>query len=94
MSTVAPARPSGLARWAALGGIGYVVLFIVGVILTDSGAPDFDAPPAKVIKYYGDSGNRDQIAVGWILIVIAVFFFLWFLGRCANCCTGSTPKGS
>ena len=80
MSTVAPARPSGLARWAALGGIGYVVLFIVGVILTDSGAPDFDAPPAKVIKYYGDSGNRDQIAIGWILIVIAVFFFLWFLG--------------
>jgi hypothetical protein len=57
-----------------------VVLLIVGVFLTDSGAPDFDAPPAKVIKYYGDSGNRDQIAIGWLLIVISVFFFLWFLG--------------
>jgi hypothetical protein len=80
MSTAVPARPSGLARWAALGGVAYVVLFIVGVIVMDSGAPDFDAPPAEVIKYYGDSGNRDQIALGWGLILLGVFGLLWFLG--------------
>jgi hypothetical protein len=56
------------------------VLFVVGVILTDSGAPDFDAPPAEVISFYGDSGNRDQIALGWGLILLGVFGFLWFLG--------------
>jgi hypothetical protein len=80
MSTALPARPSGLARWATLGGVAYVLLFIVGVIVMDSGAPDFDAPPAEVIKYYGDSGNRDQIALGWGLILLSVFGFLWFLG--------------
>ena len=46
----------------------------------DSGAPDFDAPPAEVIKYYGDGGNRDQVALGWGLILLGVFFLLWFLG--------------
>jgi hypothetical protein len=52
----------------------------VGVIVGDSGQPDFDAPPAEVISYYGDSGNRDQVAIGWALILVGVFFFLWFLG--------------
>ena len=80
MSTAAPVRPSGLARWAALGGVAYVVLFILGVIVMDSGQPDFDAPPAEVIKYWSDCGNRDQAALGWGLIVLGVFFFLWFLG--------------
>ena len=80
MSTAALVRPSGLTRWAALGGVVYVVLFILGVIVSDSGQPDFDAPPAEVIKYWSDSGNRDQAALGWGLIVLGVFFFLWFLG--------------
>jgi len=80
MSTAALVRPSGLTRWAALGGVAYVVLFILGVFVSDSGQPDFDAPPAEVIKYWSDSGNRDQAALGWGLIVLGVFFFLWFLG--------------
>lgn len=80
MSTAALVKPSGLTRWAALGGVAYVVLFILGVIVSDSGQPDFDAPPAEVIKYWSDSGNRDQAALGWGLIVLGVFFFLWFLG--------------
>jgi hypothetical protein len=72
-------RRSALERWAALGGIAYVVLFIVGVIVSFSGEPDGDAPPAEVIRYYSDSGNRDQIGIGWILVMLSVFFFLWFL---------------
>jgi len=80
MSTAAFVRPSGLARWAALGGVAYVVLFILGVIVLDSGQPDFDAPPAEVISYWSDGDNRDQAALGWGLIVLGVFFFLWFLG--------------
>jgi hypothetical protein len=70
---------TGIARWAALGGIAYVVLFIIGTIFLFSGAPDGDESPAKVIAWYSDSGHRDRINVGWILSGLGVFFFLWFL---------------
>jgi hypothetical protein len=80
MSTPPSTRSSaGIARWAALGGIVYVVLFIVGTILLFSGAPDGDAPPAKVIAWYSDSGHRDRVAFGWVVAGLGVFFFLWFL---------------
>ena len=80
VSTTATPRPgAGLARWAALGGILYVVLFVIGSILLFSGAPDSDASPAKVITYYSDSGHRDKIDFGWIIAGLGVFFFLWFL---------------
>jgi hypothetical protein len=81
VSTIASTRSSApVARWASLGGILYVVLFIIGTILIFSGEPDSDAPPAKVIAYYSDSGHRDKIAIGWIVGGLGVFFFLWFLG--------------
>jgi len=80
MNTIAPARSSaGLARWAALGGILYVVLFIVGTILMFSGEPDSDASPAKAIAYYSDSGHRDRIQLGWLVAGLGIFSFLWFL---------------
>jgi len=80
MSTMASARSSaGLARWASLGGILYVVLFIVGVIVMFSGEPNGDASPAKVIAYYSKSSHRDKISIGWIIAGLGVFFFLWFL---------------
>src|SRR5438132_649143 len=80
MNTIAPARSSaGLARWAALGGILYVVLFIVGTILMFSGEPDSDASPAKVIAYYSDSGHRDRIQLGWLVAGLGIFTFLWVL---------------
>jgi hypothetical protein len=80
MNTIAAARPSaGLARWGALGGILYVVLFIVGTILIYSGAPSSGSSPAKIIAYYSDSGHRDRISIGWIVGGLGVFFFLWFL---------------
>jgi hypothetical protein len=82
MSTIATAAPraaAGFARWAALGGVAYIILFVIGVILIFSGTPDGDASPAKVIAYYSDSGHRDRMSVGWILVGVGVFFFLWFL---------------
>ena len=80
MSTLASTRSSAnLARYAALGGILYVVLFIIGTILLFDGEPDSDAAPAKVIAYYSDSGHRDKIAIGWIVAGLGIFFFLWFL---------------
>jgi hypothetical protein len=80
MNTTASTRSSAnLARYGTLGGILYVVLFIIGTILLFDGTPDGDAPPAQVIAYYADSGHRDKISIGWIVGGLGVFFFLWFL---------------
>ena len=64
---VAPGEPrssAGLARWAALGGIAYVVLFAIGVILVFGNSPDSSSAPAKIIAYYSKSGHRDRISIG------------------------------
>jgi len=80
MSTIATHRSNaGLARWAALGGIAYVVLFVVGVILIFGSSPDSSSAPAKIISWYSDSGHRDRINFGWLAAGLGVFFFLWFL---------------
>jgi hypothetical protein len=80
MSTMASTRSSAnLARYGALGGILYVVLFIIGTILLFDGTPDGDAPPGQVIAYYSSSDHRDKIVIGWIVAGLGVFFFLWFL---------------
>ena len=81
MSTIATPRSSaGLIRWAMLGGVAYVVLFVVGVILLVSGSPDSSSAPGKIIAYYSDSGHRDKVNFGWLLTGLSIFFFLWFLG--------------
>ena len=80
MSTIAPPRSNaGLQRWAALAGVAYVVLFVIGVILTFGNSPDSSSAPAKIIAYYSDSGHRDRMNIGWALGALGVFFFLWFL---------------
>src|SRR4029077_18684187 len=81
MSTIAtPRSDAGIQRWAALAGAAYVGLFLIGVILTYSGAVDTSAAPAKVIAYYSDSGHRDRVNFGWLIAGLGVFLFLWFLG--------------
>jgi hypothetical protein len=78
VTTTAPGRRP-LANWAGLGGVLYVALFIIGSILSFSGTPDGDATPAEVRTYYADSGHRDKIGIGWILIGLGLVAFLWFL---------------
>jgi hypothetical protein len=79
MATAGVTRPRGIERWAGLGGILYVALFIGGSVLAFINTPGGDDPPAKYVSYYSDSGHRDRIGVGWILVVLGVFFFLLFL---------------
>jgi hypothetical protein len=74
-----PFRQSGFLRWACLGGLAYVVLTIVGMFLMLNGLPGGDAAPSKVIAYYQDSGHRTRIGIGWLVIVIGVFFLFWFV---------------
>ena len=78
-AAVVVGRPRRMARWAALGGALYVVLFVVGTIVLFSGPPAGDAAPAKVIQWYSDSGHRDRVNIGWILVGLGIFFFLWFV---------------
>jgi hypothetical protein len=78
-ATVVTGRMRGVAPWAALAGVLYVVLFVIGVILEAAGAPNGDDAPAKVIAWYSDSGHRDRIAIGWIVAGLGIFFFIWFL---------------
>jgi len=68
-----------LEQWAGLAGIAYVVLFIVGALLALGDQPDTSESQSAVREYYADSGNRDKIGVGWALITLGLFFFLWFL---------------
>jgi hypothetical protein len=72
-------RPRSVAGWAILGGVLYVVLFVIGAIVLFSGAPDTSSAPAKIIAWYSDSGHRDRVNIGWILITLSVFFLLWFV---------------
>jgi hypothetical protein len=78
-AAVPVARPRAVARWAFLGGVLYVVLFVIGTIVIFGGQPDTSSSPAKVIAYWSDSGHRDRVNVGWILIGLAIFFLLWFI---------------
>lgn len=80
MSTIAPPRSSaGIQRWAALAGVVYVALFVIGVLLIYNGTPDSSSAPAKIIAYYSDSGHRNRMNIGWLLAGLGLFFFLWFV---------------
>ncbi len=80
MSSLATSRPSaGIARWAALGGVAYVVLFAIGTILLFGNSPDSSSAPAKIIAYYSKSGHRDRINLGWLLAGLGILFFIWFV---------------
>jgi hypothetical protein len=68
-----------LVRWSGLGGIAYVVLFVVGTAVAHGGAADTGGPPAKIVHYYSSGDHRDKVALGGFLGVLGVFFFLWFL---------------
>jgi hypothetical protein len=67
-----------LRAWGSLCGLLFVVLFVVGNALIFDG-PNGNESPAKYASFFGDSGNRTQIHIGWILAGLGVFFFLWFV---------------
>ena len=80
MSTTESARSSaGLARWGALAGAAYVVLFVIGVLLIYNGTPDSSSAPAKIIAYYSDGGHRSPMNIGWLVSGLGLFCFIWFL---------------
>ena len=69
----------GLSEWAALGGVAFVPLFIIGLVLMFNGEPDSSGPPAKIIEYFSDSGHRDRINFGWLIAGFGLLAFLFFV---------------
>jgi hypothetical protein len=72
-------RERRLPDWAVLGGVAFVVLFVIGTLLMYSDTPMGDDPPSKMIEYFGDSGHRDRISIAWIVAGFGFLFFLFFV---------------
>jgi hypothetical protein len=69
-----------LARWAPIGGITFVVLLIVGlVLLTD--IPSADASDQEITDYLTDSDVHIRNIIGLYLWAFAGAAFLWFLAH-------------
>jgi len=69
-----PAEASG--KWeqrAALCGIAFVVLFVVGFVLAAAGRVDLDGTAAEVAARY--DGNQTMLLPSERILVLAVFFF-------------------
>src|SRR4051812_26501660 len=64
-------------RWGPLGGLIFVVLFVVGFALIDF--PSGDDSAAKITSFYNDKGDRAQLIIGSYLLILSAVFFLWFL---------------
>jgi hypothetical protein len=94
MEPVADVRAGrGITRWAALGGALYVVLFVIGTLFMFSGAPTGDDPPRKFVEWFSDSGHRDRIHVGWVLMGLSIFFLLWFVAALRRVVAGLDTDG-
>ena len=81
MSTIAPPRSNaGLQRWATLGGVAYVVLFVVGVILIYTATRRTRARRRRRSSPTTPTPDTaTEINIGWVLAGLGYFFFLWFL---------------
>jgi hypothetical protein len=91
---VAPARSrSTLERVSLLGGAVFVVLLVVGSIVTFSGQVGGDNPPERVAAYWSDSGHRSKSHVGWILVCLGILAFLWFVAALRRRVQDHDPDG-
>jgi hypothetical protein len=64
-------------RWGPIGGIVFVVLFVVGLGMHD--IPSADDSAAKIANFYNDGGDRAQVIISSYVLWLAGLFFLWFV---------------
>jgi hypothetical protein len=80
LSTITATRPrAGVSRWAALAGVGYVVLFAIGTIMIFGNSPDSSSAPGKIMAYYSQSGHRTRMNIGWVLGALGILCFICFV---------------
>jgi hypothetical protein len=69
-----------LRRWIGIGGLVFVALIVVSVIMTGSNAPASNASVAKIVSFYHQ--HKTNALVSAYLLELAVFvglFFFWYL---------------
>jgi hypothetical protein len=66
-----------LRVWSSLGGVAFTVLAVVGAIFLYDGPQD--SSPAKMAAWYGNSGHRNHINVGWVLLGLGLLCLIWFV---------------
>ena len=59
---------SGIARWAPVSGILYVVLWAIVIFALEGDTGDSDS---EILAWYADSGNRDQQLISFFLVLAA-----------------------
>ena len=64
-------------KWAALGGVVFVVLTVIGAFIAGS-PPKVSDPDGKIVKFTKD--NQDALRVASYLAGLGLAFFLFFLG--------------
>jgi MFS family permease len=69
-------------RWSAWAGFAFVALAVVGYILGPADLPDTSGNNGlqKLSAYFANDNNQTRDVISAILLVFAVFAFLWFLG--------------
>ena len=70
------------AEYGAATGIVFAVLIVVGFLIMGADAPDLDAATDQWPQYFTE--NDGSIRAGLILVTIAAFFFIWFLGTVSS----------
>lgn len=71
-------KRSDSGRLAALTGVAFFVLGIVGTLATPGGEPAFVGEPTAIASYYTE--NADGILASSALYAVATAFLLWFAG--------------
>ncbi len=87
-------------RWANAAGIAFVVLFVVGTLMTFGPQPTFkkhDTPATvakKVFDVYNSGGKRAQMVIGAYLLVLSALALIWFVtGLRARMVAAGLPDG-
>lgn len=64
-------------KWAALSGVGFVVLTVIGAFIAGS-PPKVSDPAGKIVQFTKD--NQDSLRTAAYLAGLGMVFFLFFLG--------------
>src|SRR5688572_8339595 len=65
-------------RWGAIAGLVFVVLFVVGMLMSGN-TPEYNASDREWIRWFRDDGNTGPAVIAMFLLVLSVFALLCFL---------------
>jgi len=71
-------RTSGFARWAALSGALFVMLWVSAFLIPGDTVESGDSD-ADILAYFGDEGQRTREFIAWVLLVAASLPFIVFI---------------